>query len=142
MSFTAAELAEMALADAEIEAEFALTMDDLSLSRMLDRRANLERMDPGLRKLAEYHRAYREANKDKLAERQRAYYEANKDKLAEQKRAIKSIREEFGMTQRDLANLLGVTQSTISFWESGSVPVDLEKLREIMLRGEPPCENC
>ena len=31
-------------------------------------------------KMAEYHKAYYEANKEKIAERQKAYYEANKEK--------------------------------------------------------------
>jgi len=35
----------------------------------------------------EYHRAYREANKDKIAKYKKAYYEANKDKLDEYKKA-------------------------------------------------------
>lgn len=80
MSFTPEELAEMAAADAEIEASFRLERADLDRSRELDRVAHFEGLSPEKRKLAEYQRAYREANKDKVAERQRAYYEANRER--------------------------------------------------------------
>ena len=39
------------------------------------------------RTYAEWHRAYREANREEIAERDRAYYEANYEKILEQKRA-------------------------------------------------------
>lgn len=87
MAFTAAELAEIAKADAEIEASFHLSNEDLALSREMDREARMNQLSPEKRKVAEYQRAYREANKDKLAEYKRAYYEANKDKVAEYQRA-------------------------------------------------------
>ena len=83
MGFTAAELAEMARADAEIEATFRMTNDDVALGRQIDREAVLDRMDSKHRRLAEYMRQYREAHKDKRAEYQRRYYEAHKDKVAE-----------------------------------------------------------
>lgn len=73
MGFTAAELAEMARADAEIEATFRLTNEDLALGRQIDREAVLEGMDARARKQAEYQRRYYEANRDKVAERQRRY---------------------------------------------------------------------
>ena len=59
MGFTAAELAEMARADAEIEATFRLTNEDLALGRQIDRDAVLEGMDAQARKRAEYQRQYR-----------------------------------------------------------------------------------
>ena len=86
MGFAAAELAEMARADAEIEATFRLTKKDLALGRQLDREAVLEGMDARARKRAEYQRQYREANREKVAERQRQYYEANREKVAEYQR--------------------------------------------------------
>ena len=73
MGFTAAELAEMARADAEIEATFRLTNEDLALGRQIDRDAVLEGMAARARKRAEYKRQYREANRDKVAEYQRRY---------------------------------------------------------------------
>lgn len=74
MGFTAAELAEMARADAEIEATFRLTNEDLALGRQIDREAVLEGMDAQARKRAEYQRQYYEANREKVAERQRQYH--------------------------------------------------------------------
>lgn len=73
MGFTAAELAEMARADAEIEATFRMTNDDVALGRQIDREAVLDRMDSKHRRLAEYMRRYREANREKVAEYQRRY---------------------------------------------------------------------
>lgn len=73
MGFTAAELAEMARADAEIEATFRLTSEDIALGRHIDREAVLEGMDARARKQAEYNRRYREAHKDERAEYQRRY---------------------------------------------------------------------
>lgn len=86
MGFTAAELAEMARADAEIEATFRLTNEDLALGRQIDRDAVLEGMDAQARKRAEYQRRYYEAHKDERAEYQRQYYEANREKVAERQR--------------------------------------------------------
>lgn len=92
MPFTAEELEEMRRADEEIDAEFKLNEDDLRRSRLMDREAMQEMLTPEKRKLAEYKRAYYEANRDKLAEYQRAYREANRDKLAEYKRAYREAR--------------------------------------------------
>ena len=83
MGFTAAELAEMARADAEIEATFRLTNEDLALGRQIDRDAVLEGMDARARKRAERQRRYREANREKVAEYQRQYRETHKDEWAE-----------------------------------------------------------
>lgn len=57
MRFTAEELAEMAKADAEIEASFR-------------------------EEIAAKKKAYREANREEIAARQRAYREAHRGKLA------------------------------------------------------------
>lgn len=113
MRFTPEELAEMARADAEIEASFRLTNDDLKLAKELDRAAAMEHMLP---------------EKKKVAERLRAYYEANKDKVAERQRAIARVRREHGLTQADLAKQICVSRATISLWESGALPADWDKL--------------
>ena len=83
MGFTAAELAEMARADAEIEATFRLTNEDLALGRQIDRDAVLEGMDARARKQAERQRQYYEAHTDERAEYQRWYRESHKDERAE-----------------------------------------------------------
>ena len=86
-TFTAEELAEMAAADAEIEAEFRLTPEELEQSSELDREAKFSSLPPEKRKVAEYQKAYREANREKVAEYQKAYYEANREKVAEYQKA-------------------------------------------------------
>lgn len=107
MGFTPAELAEMARADAEIEATFRLTNEDVILGRLLDRHAILDNMD----------------NKHKrLAEAQRRYYEANRDKIAEGKRELRDYRLSLGLSQKSFAALLGVSQPSICYWETISPP--------------------
>ena len=80
MPFTPEELAAMAAADAEIEANFHLTNEDLARSRALDRYTAFSRLPPEKRKQAAQQKAYREANRDKVAAQQKAYREANRDK--------------------------------------------------------------
>ena len=94
MGFTAAELAEMARADAEIEATFRLTNEDIALGRQIDRDAVLEGMDARARKRAERQRQYYEPNLEKVAERQRRYYEAHKDEVAEYQRQYREANRE------------------------------------------------
>ena len=94
MGFTAAELAEMARADAEIEATFRMTNEDLALGRQIDRDAVLEGMDARARKRAEYNRRYYEAHKDKRAEYQRRYRESHKDEQAEYNRRYREAHKD------------------------------------------------
>ena len=85
--FTEQELAAMALADREIEAGFHLEKEDMAVSKELDRVAKLESVLPEERKLAEYKKAYYEANRENLAEYKKAYREANREKIAEYQKA-------------------------------------------------------
>lgn len=71
MPFTPEELAEMAAADAEIEATFRLEQADLDRSKDMDREAHFDALPPEKRKLAAYQKAYREANREKVAARQK-----------------------------------------------------------------------
>lgn len=83
MPFTAEELEEMRRADEEIEQEFHLTNDDLIREREMEREIALERMSPEKRRIAEYQRAYREANRDKYNAYMREYM-AKKKKSKDQ----------------------------------------------------------
>lgn len=130
--FTAAELAEMAAADAEIESSFQWTNEELALSRELDAEAGLSAKDGQARKLAEYQKAYREANREKLASRKKAYYEANREKGVAAGRRIADARRAAGYTQAALAKLLRVSQSTLSKWETGAIPPRWELLRQVL----------
>ena len=89
MGWTAEELAEMAAADAEIEADFRLTPKDLALAREVDREAVFDAKDNAAQKVAAQQKAYREANREKLAAQQKAYYEANREKVAAQQKAYR-----------------------------------------------------
>lgn len=84
--FTPEELAEIAAADAEIEAEFRLTQEDLDRSRELDREAKFRALPMGKQKVAAQQKAYREANREKLAAQRKAYREANREKVRERAR--------------------------------------------------------
>ena len=94
-------------------------------------------------KLALYNKAYREANREKLAakqkeyyydnqkrllSRQRAYYKANREKLAAKQKVIAVCRKQCGMTQKALANVIGMSPKTIESWESGSTPANWDLL--------------
>ena len=73
-------------------------------------------------------KAWYEANKDKVAARQKAYREANKDKVAARQKSIALARKAQGMTQSGLAAIGGVTQATVSLWETGAVKANWDKL--------------
>ena len=77
-------------------------------------------------------KAYREANKDKVAAQQKAYREANKDRVAAQQKSIALARKAQGMTQSGLAAIVGVTQATVSLWETGAVKANWDKLCAVL----------
>ena len=139
MKFTPEEIEEMRRADEEIEQDFRWTNDELAASRRRDAEITLLRKDSRGRSIAEYQRAYREANKDSIAEKKRAYYEANKDSIAEKQRAyyeankdsiaekhrwIRNRRLNRGYSQRSLAEAIGSSQAMISRLESGEMKLE------------------
>ena len=84
---TPEERAAMAAADAEIEADFCLTQEEIEQSRARDRRAAFEALPFEKKKRAAQQKAYREANREKVAAQQKAYREANREKVAAQQKA-------------------------------------------------------
>ena len=99
-------------------------------------------------KVAAQQKAYREANREKVAAYQEAYYEANREKLTAYHRAyceanrekagakekgmlLKSARKEHGYTQRELADLCGITQQTVSLMETGGIPIRPELFESV-----------
>lgn len=73
MGWTSEELAEMAAADAEIDATFRLLPEDLERAREQDRLARFEALPPERRKLAAQQKAYYEANREKYNKYMREY---------------------------------------------------------------------
>ena len=99
--FTPEELAELAAFDAEID-ESDITQNEIDASRERDREDVLAGMSKRNRKIAEYQRAYYEANREKIVENQRAYREANREKIAEAKRTYyEANREKWNAYQRE-----------------------------------------
>ena len=82
--------------------------------------------------VAAWQKAYYEANKDKIAAQKKAYREANKDKIAAWQKSIALVRKAQGMTQSGLAAIVGVTQATVSLWETGEVKANWDKLCAVL----------
>lgn len=99
--FTPEELAELEAADAEIDASFSLTNEDIRRSREADKAAMLDRLPPEKRKAAARHRAYYERHREEIAAKARAYYEKNREKrLAYQRAYDAAHREEKAIKNR------------------------------------------
>jgi hypothetical protein len=82
--FTESELEEIRKADEEIERQFALSAEDETLSRNLDRQAKVEQLDIVKQRKVLYGRAYRKANKEKIKALRAAWYQANREKIRAQ----------------------------------------------------------
>ena len=135
----------MARADAEIESTFCVTNADIALGRLIDREAILGRMDSKQKRIAEAQRRYyeahkeeiaeaqrryREAHKEEIAEAQRRYREAHKEEIVEGKRELRDARIALGLAQKQAAELLGVVQSTVCYWETISPPKNWREMIE------------
>lgn len=79
--FTPEELAELAAADAEIDASFRLTNEDIKRSREADKAAMFDRLPPEKKKIAAKQRAYREANREEINAKQRARYHTKRQEV-------------------------------------------------------------
>lgn len=102
MSFTPEELAELAAADAQIEADFELTYEEVLLSRELDdyaiwqrsswaeiaRRAKRRQGKQSERQRG-YQRANYRAHRDELRASKKAWYAKNRDAVRAQQKAYR-----------------------------------------------------
>ena len=111
--------------------EAALTWDEYKALDVIDK----DIINPKTAKqkaVAAQRKAYREANKDRVAAQRKAWYEANKDKVAAQQKCIALVRKARGMTQSELAAIVGVTRVTVSLWETGAVKANWDKLCAVL----------
>ena len=111
--------------------ETALTWDEYKELDVIDK----DIINPKTAKqkaVAAQQKAWYEANKDKVAAQQKAWYEANKDKVAARQKCIALVRKARGMTQSDLAAIVGVTRVTVSLWETGAVKANWDKLCAVL----------
>lgn len=107
--------------------EAALTWDEWQELDAIDK----DIINPKMAKqkaIAAWQKAYYEANKDRIAAWQKAYREENKGKIAARQKSIALARKARGMTQIELAAIVGVTRVTVSLWETGAVKANWDKL--------------
>lgn len=109
MKFTPEEIEAMRRADEEIERDFRWTNDELAASRRRDADISLSRKSKRDCSIAEY---------------QRAYYEANKSSITEKQQWIRRKRLNRGYSQYALAEAIGSSQTMISRLESGEMKLE------------------
>ena len=111
--------------------ETALTWDEYKELDVIDK----DIINPKTAKqkaVAAQRKAWYEANKDRVAAQRKAWYEANKDKVAARQKCIALVRKARGMTQSELAAIVGVTRLTVSLWETGAVKANWDKLCAVL----------
>ena len=119
--FTPEELAKMAVFDAEVDA-MPLTAEEIKESRERDRDAKNARLSARDYRAAEYKRDYYERNKDAIAEYQRNRVDKNRNNndVIRLGQRLRHIRKMYGLSQANLARITGLSQSSISMYETGA----------------------
>lgn len=116
MSFTPEELAAMAEADAQIEAEFELTYEEVQLSRELDayavwqrssweeieKRETAKKNQENSKHKKRYQREYYQRNRQRCIARKKAWYHENKGSVRAQQKAYKAKRKELNHAREEL----------------------------------------
>ena len=73
-----------------------------------------------------YQREYAARNKEKLASYRKAYFEENQKKYAADGARLREARKNAGYSMAKLARIIGVSNTSVSYWESGRVPIPWE----------------
>lgn len=122
--FTPEELAEMAAFDAEVDA-MPLSAEEIKESRDRDRDAKNARLSARDYRAAKCHRDYYERNKDAIAEyrRNRVVKNRNNNDVIRLGQRLRHIRKMCGLSQANLARITGLSQSSISTYETGATPM-------------------
>ena len=84
-----------------------------------------------------YAKRYYERNKEKVAEYHKKWRAANRAKYAESQKRIRDRREMEGLTQKQFAKLMGVSNTTVSDWETGRRQANWELVLEVFPDLEP-----
>ena len=81
----------------------------------------------------EYWRKYYAANPEKYRRCCDSYRAKNErdPKNAALGAKLRAIRKRFCMSQKELATRLGVNKSTVHYWESGQIPVNVERIGKV-----------
>jgi len=79
-----------------------------------------------------YDKVYRQENKELIQAQQKRYKAKNREQYAEAQSIIKPARKAKKISQRKLAQLLGVSRCTIQSWESGALKAKWELLYTIL----------
>ena len=96
MPFTPEELAEIAAADAEIDATFHLEQADIDLSEALDAAASPKKQRAARKK------AYYQANREKILAQKKEYRKANLEAISKYQRSYRDAhREQFNAYMRE-----------------------------------------
>lgn len=117
--FTAAELEELRRADAEIDAEFVQTAEEIASAEKRD--AEALKANKKLYAKRERQRQYQQKNKDILAAKAKAYQQKNKERIAARKHAhYLAHKEEYAARKRAYreANLDKVRQQERACYEA------------------------
>ena len=126
--------------DANRRAYYAANRDRLIAYGRAYREANRERLAARAKaykaanreRITAYQHEYRNANKVRLAKQKKAYFEANRERLSDHQKWIAVYRKDHGLTQKDLANMIGKSRSTVSEWECSIAPADWDKLCTVL----------
>lgn len=103
MPFTPEELAEMAAADAEIEADFdGLSYYEIKASEKLDRESDLDNLPLEKRRKIDKYRKYRAVHKEEIKKRRKKHYQDHREEdLAKTKEYYFSNREAIAKRKAD-----------------------------------------